>query len=276
MAAKKKVDGRTKEGRALKARAEKRAAKKSARGCTYPNKAKLGRPVGGRTVRIGDVVRVTKGTEKNALGHIGNEDGAHWIVFEDRSHLGLRIRKNSVRLATKDEKALHLRKLVAIDVAIETFKAGKYEDDAPEQFEEDDEIEMRWGEGAFPEAIAEEWGLTKAENREIADILVAVHQDYNGEAYTEEKTVTLSTGKQFSWEQSAGEDAVNPGKEWSFAYKPLAVVDVGGGGSDVNDEDDEDENEEADEKAEAGDFSLEKLGVTDATQTDAVQSALTI
>ena len=266
MAAKKKVDGRTKEGRALKAR---RAASlkddPKPKGRRVPNAKRGGRPVGGRLPKLGDVVRILRGGEKHALGTIGNEDGKHWIVFEDRSNVGIRVRKSSVRLATLDERHIHARKLVAIDVALTTFQNGDYErDDVPT----DDTEEVVWDDGAFPASVAAEWGLTKDENIEVAKLLVEAHGKHEGKPYSGEVTFRLSTGKQISLNHEA--DTPDDEAGFHFSYKPLSVVDVGHESEQTKLlEEEEDEDEGDDEPAT---FALPN--VVDGRDTSAAQSLL--
>jgi hypothetical protein len=258
MAAKKKVDGRTKEARALKAR--RKASLKD-----DPKPKRGGRPVGGRLPKLGDVVRITKGAEKHALGTIGNEDGKHWIVFEDRSNVGIRVRKTSVRLATLDERHIHNRKLVAIDVALTTFQNGDYErDDVPKQDEAEEVEDLEWENGVLPPSIAAEWGLTPGENKELCSLLVAEHEKHGGEAYDVEPSFTLSTGKLVAFKMSA--EAGGP-ESTAFAYAPLSVVAVGGGESDVEEEEDEDGEDE-------GEQLTLPLNIVDGRDTAAAQSLL--
>jgi hypothetical protein len=264
MAAKKKVDGRTKEARALKAR--RKASLKD-----DPKPKRGGRPVGGRLPKLGDVVRITKGAEKHALGTIGNEDGKHWIVFEDRSNVGIRVRKTSVRLATLDERHIHNRKLVAIDVALTTFQNGDYErDDVPKQ---DEAEEVVWDDGAFPASVAAEWGLTKAENVEVAKLLVEAHGKHGGQPYSGEVTFRLATGKQISLNHEA--DTPDDEAGFHFSYKPLAVVEVGGGKSaDDGDEYDIEPLDDEENDEDEGEQLALPLNIVDGRDTAAAQSLL--
>ena len=214
------------------------------------------------------MVRITKGAEKHALGTIGNEDGKHWIVFEDRSNVGIRVRKTSVRLATLDERHIHNRKLVAIDVALTTFQNGDYErDDTPKQ---DDVEEVVWEKGAFPETIAAEWGLTGEDNEEVAKHLVDAHKLNGGRPYEVEVSFTLASGKVIALSLSSDEDGDEA--TTSFTYKPLSVVAVGGGESDVDVEDDDESADESDED-ETEQLAL-PLNIVDGRDTAAAQSLL--